>query len=814
MRLAQSGLCLMCYGGLGTLLLLTGKAQAQWVVPDRSLGTIVNSTNNRDFVITGGGTAGRNLFHSFHQFSIPTGGSAIFDNAAAIQTIFSRVTGRNVSSIDGLLQTNGHADLFLLNPNGILFGPNAQLNLGGSLFATTASAIGFADGNMLNATDPVPLLSLSVPIGLQMGQNPGAITVQGKGHQLNTQNPILAPYVPVGFASGLGVRSGQTIALVGGDLALAAGVLTAPEGRVDLASLGPNATISLTPTGQLGAVIGDRRDMQFSQKSLVDVNGIGAGSIQVQGRSIDFQTGSLLWAQNRGPQASGDITVNATDRLRLDGMAPDFSSVSSIINESLGGNGGNIHLHAPQLTVTNGGNIMSRAFGVGKGGDLTVQSTNLEIAGFVPLAPGLFSNINAYAAGAAPGGNLNVMAQTVALLSGGTLGATTAGSGNGGAVNITADIIRINGVTPNFFASTISVPELGGTGNAGNLTVNTRQLSMAEGGAISAASFGPGKAGQITINATESIELAGSPQLRQLPYQTNIASAVAPPIEPYKSLFNLTAAPSGSSGDLTINTPNLRLYDGAIISVEHLGSGIAGNMNVNADRISIKNGSYIVASSISGQGGDLRIQASTLLLNQTSRISTTAGGSGDGGNIRLNVPLIVGVNNSDITANAFQGMGGKIQITTQGLLGLKFRPKITPENDITASSQFGVNGTVQVNTIGVDPNSGLVALPIDIIDPNQTIATDCSSDQSGSFVVTGRGGVPENPTQKLSSDRVWQDLRAIAGGDAAPSFATTRTIHASALLEATTWLLNAQGQPELIAEHRIEPHPPAVICTR
>ncbi len=161
------------------------------VVPDSSLGTQVTQIGGV-FEINNGTRSGNNLFHSFSQFSVPTAGSAVFNNAVDVQNVFSRITGSKVSNIDGILKTQGNANLFLMNPNGIIFGPNAQLQLGGSFLGTTASGIKFADGIELNTVNETPpLLSVKVPIGLQFGTAPAPITVQGTGHRLRQASPIL-----------------------------------------------------------------------------------------------------------------------------------------------------------------------------------------------------------------------------------------------------------------------------------------------------------------------------------------------------------------------------------------------------------------------------------------------------------------------------------------------------------------------------------------------------------------------------------------------------------------------------------------------
>ncbi|MBD2254138.1 beta strand repeat-containing protein [Nostoc parmelioides] len=785
------------------------------VISDGTTLTHVESQGD-NFQIINGSIEGSNLFHSFSKFSIPNNGSANFSSPSGIHNIFSRVTGGDVSYIHGSIKTNSGVNLFLLNPAGIIFGADARLNLGGSFVATTANSIQFADGREFSATklSQLPLFTMSVPIGLQFGQNTGKIALQGTGHHLTSQNPLITPYAPTVLEANLAVTPGQTLALLGSSIDLNGGILLAPQGRVELGGV-VEGEVTLNKVGQGFNLdyqnISTFGDINLAGRSLVNVNGINAGSIQVQGRTVSLTDGSVLWVQNRGIQKAGDIYVFASDTLKLSGATTDLKIRSSIINETVNsGRSGNISVITPNLSVSNGAVVGNRNYRSADSGYINIITSNLNVNGYISSDPSAYAAIGTLTSSTGKAGDVKVTTQNLSVLDGAYLGSTTFGLGTSGAVTIDADSINVIGATPISIASVIANTTIGHGGNAGKLRLNTRTLTIKESGSVTTASLGVGNAGDLTVNATESINLSGrSPNIT---YGSNISSTVSfLSADYYTQLLNLSEIPRGSSGQVSVNTPILKISDEARINTGNYGIGNAGALNINTEMVELNKG-FLASFTASGQGGDMNIHTNALILRDQSLIIGTALGSGDGGNIMINSPVIVGFNNSDVMANAVTGRGGNIQITTQGMFGLKFRPQLTPENDITASSQFGVNGTVQINHVGVDPNSGLVELPANITDPSQQIATGCADTSGSSFVATGRGGIPQNPMQEVRSDRTWSDIRDIS------AFHTTKPTQVQipelpkTLVQATSWRRNPQGKIELIVARSSSQMSQALTC--
>ncbi|MEB3215504.1 MAG: S-layer family protein, partial [Nostocales cyanobacterium 94392] len=689
------------------------------------------------------------------------------------------------------------------------FGKDASLNIGGSFVATTANSIKFTDGFEFSAVNPnqAPLLTMSIPVGLQMGNNPGNIQVQGSGHQLT--GGAFTPVIRDNTQSTLEVNSGQAIALIGQNLNLSGGVLTAENGRIELGAV-KAGTININSTSsdfQLDyADIKSFGDIQLVNQSLVDASGLTSRGIQLQGRNISLKDGSAALIQTVGSQTPNSIHVRATGSLDLAGdvrIAQDAGIVTGVISSRLItenlvlGKGSDIDVSAGDLRLNDGGIVVTRTYGFDSGGNINVNVTrDIQINRAAPLNPIASSGVATISFSTGQSGNMNITASNLTITDGGLINSSNYGEGNSGNINVNISRnIEIKGIDPITLTPTNIASISLDKGNGGYLNINTSRLIVDDGGGVATATFNSGAGGNLTINASESIELRGG------------SIGAAAPILPTTSrqALGLPDRPSGNAGSVTINTPILQIDNGGFVSVNNQGLGNGGILNINANSLQLDNKGQVIANTASGEGGNINLNLkSDLILQNNSFISTEAKGNGNGGNLTINAPIILGLENSDIIANAVKGRGGNIQIATQGIIGLEYRNLLNPRevntNDITASSQFNVSGTVQINNIGVDPNSGLIELPANLSDSSQQIASGCADNSGSSFIATARGGIPQNPSQEVRSDRTWSDIRDISSYRKNSAVTAQIPQVTETLVQATSWRRNAQGKVELIAD--------------
>ncbi len=652
--------------------LTTLKPTTAQIVPDNTLP--VNSIVTPGCTvctINGGTIRGSNLFHSFSEFSVPTGGGAFFNNGLQIQNILTRVTGNSVSNIDGLIRGNGTANLFFLNPHGISFGPNATLNLGGSFFASTASSLVFADGTVFSAkpdTSTIPLLTISMPLGLQYGSNPGSIQVQG---------------------AILGVNSGKTLALVGGNVELKSGVLYTPAkppgGRVELGGLAGEGTVGLVANGPylgLSFPAGvPRGDVSLSNGAVVDVTAGGGGSIGMNAFNLTMTQGSQLFAGIASDSGSvdavaGNIEINATGAIDL----ADQSYISNGVLPRAQGQGGDVKITTSQLRVSGGSQVSSGTFGEGDGGNLTVNaSQQVQLIGESAdgrVASGLFTSAIPGASGNA--GDLTIYTDTLLVRDGAEVTASTSGEGDGGnlTVNASQQVQVIGTSADGRYGSRLSAQaNRGASGKAGDVTINTGTLLVRDGAQVTASTFGEGDGGNLTVNASQQVQVIGTSADGQY------ASALGTSAE---------RGSSGKAGDLIINTGTLLVRDGAQVLAGTSGEGNGGNLTVNASQqvqLIGESADGRVASGLgasaepgaSGNAGDLTIYTDTLLVRDGAQVLAGTFGEGDGGNLTINASQEVqvigrsadGQTSSTLSASAQPGSTGKagdLTINTATLL--------------------------------------------------------------------------------------------------------------------------------------------------
>ncbi|VEP14934.1 conserved hypothetical protein [Hyella patelloides LEGE 07179] len=698
------------------------------IVPDNTLPNNSAVTSEENMTeITGGTTVGENLFHSFEQFSILTGNTAFFNNAANINNIISRVTGDGISNIDGLLRANGTANLFLLNPNGIVLGENAALNIGGSFIGSTANSMQFADGSEFSAVDPQapPLLTVNIPVGLQYGTNAGDIKVTGSGNNLSI-DPQTFAVIRENRPEGLGVKLNQTFALIGGNISLEGGNLTAEAGNIELGSVGSNELVGLTPV-ELGWQFSYEgveifQDISLSQAASVDASGDGGGNIQLQGQRIALRDGSAILANTLGSSPGGNLTVEATETVEIMGTSVDnsfFSGLFADVSSGATGTGGNLIIDTHRLLVAEGAQVGVNTFGDGDAGTLIVTATEVELVGDSPLgASGFFSNVETDVVG--NGGNLTIDTELLQLTDGAEIATTTFGIGDAGVLNIRANEIKLIGESADGFPSGLfSNVEAGAKGNGGNLTINSDRLSISNGAQINSITLGSGNAGNITVEANE-VDLVGDSAFRA----SNFSTSVEP-------------GATGNGGSLAIDTKLLQLTDGAQISVGTFGEGNAGALSITAQEINIVGSSQFRPSGLfspvdidsTGKGGNVTIDTGSLLVTGGGQIVVSTGGSGDGGELVINATESVELSEaseqgaSGLFANTIFGTGdgGDIRLTTNRLT-IEYGATINASNFSSRNPDIppgqGKAGNIEINANSLFLDSAMSDEPSSI-----TVAT-------------------------------------------------------------------------------------------
>lgn len=670
-----------------------GAAHAQ-VATDGTLGAAVD-LQGPDFRIDAalGRTVGANLFHSFSRFDVLAGQGATFLGADSVLNVIARVTGAQASRIDGTIRTAGMpaANLWLVNPNGVLFGAGATIDVPGSVYVSSADYLVLGGGSgRFDAADPGrSVLVASAPSAFGFADGPvGDLVLEG--------TRIVRP-------------SGTGFALVGGDVRLADAEIDIRSGSVQIgavasrgeATIGSDGRIDYSRFGAMGDVALSRSTSLVNQgrenidvSSVRSTSGPGGGRVAIHGGRIDFNSGAIV-ADNLATRDGGRIDITATESITMDG-----NSLVSISSRAAGAVDG-IRIDAPRVAVAGRTEIRSEARGTGAGGTIDISGRELAFDGNASVSTSTFLE-------GGRGGTVRIAARDTLDL-GGTVfvQSVTRGAGDAGAIELSARDIRIGerasilalgftgssgdggtisitaGGTLAFFGTGVGLPRsenalistsANGSGNGGAIAISAGRLDMGALALIESRSRGDGNAGSVRIDAGA----------------TRIDGGAA---------INSLSEGRGNGGLLDLRLGAFELAGGATLSAEAQGTGLAGDIRIAADGMALQGGRITTAAAIS-DGGNIEIDPGAFFFLDDALIETSVrSGAGDGGNIRIGAasapPQFLVARDTRIQANAFGGDGGNIDIAVDYLV-------LDATSTIEASSALGIDGVITFANPEVD----------------------------------------------------------------------------------------------------------------
>ncbi|CBN58920.1 MULTISPECIES: filamentous hemagglutinin N-terminal domain-containing protein [Kamptonema] len=737
------------------LLLFPFPAFAQ-IIPDNTLGaessrivpaTINNLPSDR---IEGGANRGVNLFHSFREFNVGEGRGAYFANPNGIANIFTRVTGGNPSNILGVLGVQGNANLFLLNPRGIIFGPNARLDLRGSFLASSASGILFNNDFEFSAVDAnaVPLLAINIPVGLRFRENPGTIINQSKTVGEVPNLPPLPIEIPIVNKVGLAVEPGKTLALIGGDIQLQGGNLTAYSSQIILGSVTSPGIVKVEPL-PIDLNLNYDNIQNFGNielsDSIINTSGLEGGRIDIMGSNVTLNgsrilaltfgnmdgrgininaqqlrtdNGSQIYTLALGNGAAGNINIRASNSVEMSGIG--FESYQQFLQNYLisgtanpldpqivlssgtigTGVAGTIAINTGRLLINNGSIVGSSTFASGNGGNVTIRAREFDLAGSAINSGTLVGSTGI-------GGNITFEGERLTVRDGAAIASVTRSGAPSGNINIKAneslEILR----TPAGSAvqTLISTNALGQNGNAGNITIDTKKLTITDGAGISLSSGAAigtqllnttgGVGGNLTIRASESIEMGGISEVL-----ANGSRSI--------SFITSDTYSSNRGGDIYISTPVLLLRSGGFISAGSFGKADAANVTIDAQKVElIGNGStgefstaiqasvgflYLLTNpNATANAGSLNLNVSQLTMRDGATINVQALGRGQAGNINVIADSITMENKASINASNDSGGGGNVNLRARDI-------QLRRESRIVTDAGISDGGNIRINS--------------------------------------------------------------------------------------------------------------------
>jgi filamentous hemagglutinin family protein len=757
---------------------------------------------------------GGNLFHSFRDFNLQSHESATFSGPANVQNVISRVTGGNPSNIDGTLRsTIPNADMYFLNPYGIMFGPNAKLDVQGGFHVSTADYLRLQDGGRFEARVPSNSLLTVAPVAAFgfLTDTPATITTQDSTLLVPPMKPLSLIGGNLHLQGTLPVQFDDTNTYA----TFASSLLHTTGGQISLVAVGSSGEVSwnpdLTLTGRGGDITLNR--------TLIDTSGLGSGNLKIRGGRLQMHD-STLQANTLGEFDGGIMDIQLTESLLADSTLFYFNAFSSkalsthghggsiaikvpeftasrilLVTTTLGATAGNMNIAVMRLKLLEGAGITSGSVGLAKSGDLTINATESILISGRSVGSRLVNNImitdmssfidsttytvegNSLGGGAidlttprldmvggfitssslgtGDGGNIVIRADNVNLIQGGMISTVAHRTGLAGNIRLEVkDTLFLSGRLNSTFIAPITgirfennqsnITSFSLFGSGGQLDLTAKTIHLTKEAVISASSMGLGE-------KTNSINLQAENLLLTEGAQINSSNGF------YAGTAFLSGSGSGSGGEIRIQAKQLtlsgqhqHLLQPTGIFSDTYNQGPGGNLFVQTDSLDISQGAAISARSYSlGDAGQISLQASHLHLAQHGSISTAAtqagggnlelagltgllyldnseittsvaGGTGSGGNITIEHPQFLVMNQGHITAQADAGHGGNIHIVAQQFLK-------TPDSLVSASSRVGLDGQVRIDSPDQSIGNSLLASPKTVRDISGLLPRLCEN---------------------------------------------------------------------------------------
>jgi len=539
------------------------------IITDGTLGK-ATSLEGPNFLINDslGLQVGGNLFHSFQEFNIFYGESATFTSSDSVENILARVTGNNISIIDGRLNSN--ANLFLVNPNGLLFGKNASLNINGSFHATTADYISLGEKGRFSARLPnnSRLIVASPSAFGFLDTNISPITIQGNF---------------------LKVPDEQTLSVIGGDLEIYDSVLLARGGRINLAAVASKGEVLLD---EFSTNIDKLGNITLSESSPLVLEKLNVANVDVS-----------------GSKGNGQIFIRAGQFL---------SDTASIFADTYGDNSSKIDIFIDgDMELRNGARITADNFGDSQGGYINIKVTNtLRLSGLKKAETDYLNSLTTIAINnfnSGTGGIINIEAASLEL-NPGLIQAASSGNGDAGSIIIKAQQINLqNGGLINTNAVS--------SGNAGDISLQASNIILNNVSEIQTASFGEGNAGKINI-ISHNLSLSNECVIGSLAAQAgggNIELSISNKInlvnDSWITAETFGRKPEDNGGNLIVENPKFFILNNSLLrTTAYVGNG--GNINIIADQFIKSSDSLIDASSELGIDGKINIHSPDENLNE------------------------------------------------------------------------------------------------------------------------------------------------------------------------------------------------------